>query len=222
MERSKLRLEKSNKLIMKNIMLSGPDGTGKSTIANALISRLDESNHEVSHVWLRFNHYLAKFINMVGRITGKSYYERYSWGKLGYHDYNGIIGLFYIIAVYIDHLIFNTFIRKRYLQLNKNYLIDRFIIDIIADLIIDTNRSKMVFFLFGSFLKKELKLAHAFILKCDKEIVIKRRIDILDDKRYDAKISAYKLIASRFDINTIDSGLLTIEESVNEIINGLN
>ena len=62
---------------MKNIMLSGPDGSGKSTIANALISRLNESTHDLSHVWLRFNHYLAKFTNMVGRITGKSYYESF-------------------------------------------------------------------------------------------------------------------------------------------------
>lgn len=206
---------------MKNIMLSGPDGTGKSTIANALILRLNDSNHELNHVWLRFNHYLAKFVNMVGRITGKSYYETYSWGKLGYHDYKGIVGIFYIIAVYLDHLIFNTFIRKRYLKQNKKYLIDRFIIDIIADLIIDTNRSRMVFFLFGSSLKKELKKAHAFILICDKKIVIKRRRDILDDKRYDAKISAYHLIASRFDIITVDSGQLTIDDSVNVIIASL-
>lgn len=199
-------------------MLSGPDGTGKSTIANAVIRRLNEFNNNVSHVWLRFNHYSAKFINMVGRLIGKSYYETYSWGKLGYHDYNGFIGVLYIIAVYIDHLIFNTFFRKKYLKPNKNYLIDRFIIDIIADLIVDTKRPNMIFFLFGSFLKKELKLAHAFILKCDKEIVVSRRKDILDDKSYDAKIVAYKLIASRFSITTIDSGQLTIQESVNKIL----
>jgi hypothetical protein len=222
MERSQLRLEKSNELVMKNIMLSGPDGTGKSTIANAIIYRLNESNNEISHVWLRFNHYLAKFINMFGRLTGKSYYETYSWGKLGYHDYTGIIGFFYIIAVYIDHLIFNIFLRKRHLKSNKNYLIDRFIIDIIADLIVDTNRSKMLFFLFAPFLKKELKLAHAFILKCDKEIVVSRRKDILDDKSYDAKILAYKLIAARFNITTVDSGQLSIEESVNKIISAVS
>ena len=204
---------------MKNIMLSGPDGTGKSTIANAVIRRLNESNNIVSHVWLRFNHYSAKFINMVGRLTGKSYYETYSWGKLGYHDYNGFIGVLYIIAVYIDHLFFNIFFRKRHLKPNKNYLIDRFIIDIIADLIVDTKRSNMVFFLFGPFLRKELKLSHAFILKCDKEIVISRRRDILDDKSYDAKIAAYKLIASRFRIKTLDSGILTIRDLVNEVIN---
>ena len=112
--------------------------------------------------------------------------------------------------------------RNIYLKSKQNYLIDRFIIDIIADLIVDTNKSNMVFFLFGPFLKKELKLAHAFVLKCDKEIVISRRIDILDDKSYDAKISAYKLIASRFNITTVDSGLLSIEESVNKILNSLS
>jgi len=203
-------------------MLSGPDGTGKSTIANAVIRRLNESNNNVSHVWLRFNHYSAKFINMVGRVIGKSYYETYSWGKLGYHDYSGFIGVFYIIAVYIDHLIFNTFFRKRHLKPNKNYLIDRFIIDIIADLIVDTNKTNMILLLFGPFLKKELKVAHAFILICDKEIVYSRRVDIIDDKRYDAKINAYKLIAIRFNITTVNSGVLSIDEFVSKIIDFTN
>ena len=155
---------------------------------------------------------------MIGRVTGKSYYETYSWGKLGYHDYSGFIGVLYIIAVYIDHLIFNTFFRNRHLKPNKNYLIDRFIIDIIADLIVDTKRPNMVFFLFSPFLKKELALAHAFILKCDKEIVVSRRKDILDDKSYDFKITAYNLIASKFNISTINSGELSIKESFDKIL----
>lgn len=212
-------MEKSNKLIMKNILLSGPDGTGKSTIANAVIAELKSKNIVLNHVWLRFNHYLAKIINAIGRLSGKSYYETYSWGKLGYHDYKGVIGFFYIIAVYIDHLIFNLFFRNRFLKPNIYYLIDRFIIDIMADLIVDTKRPKLVFFLFGTFLKKELKLAHAFILKCNKEIVVSRRKDILDDKSYDEKILAYELIASKFNILTINSGKLSIEESVTLISN---
>ena len=207
---------------MNNIMLSGPDGTGKSTIANAVIAELKNQNIILDHVWLRFNHYLAKIINVIGRVSGKSYYETYSWGKLGYHDYNGFLGIFYIIAVYIDHLIFNTFFRNRHLNPNKHYLIDRFIIDIIADLIVDTERSNMVFFLFGPSLKKELKLVHAFIIKCNKAIVVSRRKDILDDKHYDAKIAAYNLIASRFNITTVDSGQLSIEESVIKILSVKN
>jgi DNA polymerase III delta prime subunit len=207
---------------MKNIMLSGPDGTGKSTIANAVITKLKNKNIVLNHVWLRFNHYLAKIINVIGRVTGKSYYETYSWGKSGYHDYKGVLGFFYILAVYIDHVFFNLFLRKNYLKSEQIYLVDRFIVDIIADLIVDTERPNMVFFLFGPFLKKELKLAHAFILKCDKEIVVLRRKDILNDKSYDAKISAYKLIASRFNITTVDSGKLSIEESVTKILSAVS
>ena len=203
-------------------MLSGPDGTGKSTIADAVITELKDKNIVLNHVWLRFNHYLAKLINVIGRVSGKSYSETYSWGKSGYHDYAGFLGFFYVLAVYIDHVFFNLFLRRIHLKSDQYYLIDRFIIDIIADLIVDTKRPNIIFFLFGPFLKKELKLAHAFILKCDKEIVISRRIDILDDKSYDAKIAAYKLIASRFDITTVDSGKLSIDESVYKILISLS
>ncbi len=202
-------------------MLSGPDGTGKSTIAKLIVKELKDKNIVLIHVWLRFNHYMAKVINFFGRIFRKSYYETYSWGKLGYHDYQGVIGFFYILAVYVDHLFFDFFLRGSYLKSEKMYLIDRFIIDIIADLIVDTKRPNMVFFLFSPFLKKELKSTHAFILKCNKEIVLKRRTDILDDKRYDDKISAYNIIASRFDIITVDTDKLSVNESVNKIINSL-
>ena len=68
---------------MKNIMLSGPDGTGKSTIASAVIKELSNENIVLVHVWLRFNHYLARVVNFLGRVSGKSYYETYSWGKSG-------------------------------------------------------------------------------------------------------------------------------------------
>jgi DNA polymerase III delta prime subunit len=207
---------------MKNIMLSGPDGTGKSTIANAVITELKNKNIVLNHVWLRFNHYLAKIINVIGRISGKSYYETYSWGKSGYHDYEGLLGFFYVLAVYIDHGVFNLFFRRIHLKSDQNYLVDRFIIDIMADLIVDTKRPNMVFFLFGPLLRKELKLAHAFILKCDKKIVVARRKDILDDKSYDTKIKAYKLIASKFNITTLDSGQLYIAESVNKIVSSIS
>lgn len=203
-------------------MLSGPDGTGKSTIADAVITEFKDKNIVLNHVWLRFNHYLSKLINLFGRIIGKSYYETYSWGKLGYHDYSGFLGFFYVLAVYVDHVFFNLFFRNNYLKSDQNYLIDRFVIDIMADLIVDTKRPNMVFFLFGPYLRKELKLAYAFILKCDKKIVVNRRKDILDDKSYDSKIKAYKLIASKFNIKTLDSGQLSIKESVNKIVSALN
>jgi len=203
---------------MKNIMLSGPDGTGKSTISDSVINSFSEKGITFIHVWLRFSHYTAKVVNLIGRITGRSYYENYSWGKVGYHNYNGIIGFLYIISVYLDHILFQIFFKKKNLKSDTRYLIDRYIIDIVADLIVDTNKTKLIFFLFGPFLKNELKKTNAYILKCDKNVVISRRPDINDDKSYDKKIIAYDKIASKFNITQLNTGKMSIDMIVSIIV----
>lgn len=202
-------------------MLSGPDGSGKSTLSNALFIKLESYGFNVSQKWLRFNHYTAKFVNLIGRISKKSYYEEYEWGSLGYHNYNGAIGYFYIFSVYLDHTFFTYFLKKRIFKKQNIYIIDRFIIDIMADLIVDTSKSEIIFFLFGPFLKKELNESNAFILTCDKDIVIKRRPDVIDDKSYLKKISAYKQIALRFDIGVLDTGSMSIDMLVSKLTKDL-
>ena len=204
---------------IKNIMISGADGTGKSTISEGIQEFYSRKNIQTKTIWLRFNHYLAKIINGLGRITGKSYQEKYVWGKVGYHDYKGLIGYLYIFSVYFDHLFFRLFLRKKYLINNDSeiLIIDRYIIDIMADLIVDTRKNELVYTLFSPFAKKEITLSNTFILKCDKEIVMSRREDIKDDKSYGAKIKAYKFLASKLNIHEIDTGKLNVKEIVNVI-----
>jgi len=201
---------------MKNIMISGPDGTGKSTISESLQDYYKSENMGVESVWLRFNHYFAKVVNIFGRIFGKSYYEIYSWGKAGYHDYHGIIGYFYIYAVYLDHIIFRMFLRKKYLENTdvEVLIIDRYILDIMADLIVDTSKNELVLKLFIPFAKKELEVSSAYILKCSPDIVISRRADIKDDKSWMSKRDAYVFLAEKLNIKEIDTGELSIEEIV--------
>jgi hypothetical protein len=198
----------------KSIMISGPDGTGKSTIINKLHKEL---GFEI--VWLRFHHYLSKIVNMIGRIVGKSYRKEYSWGKVGYHDYCGIFGVFYIFAVYIDHLLFKLLIKNRKFKKNKTYLVDRYILDVVADLIVDTKNYKMVFFLFDRLVRKELSAFDSYILECNIDIVIGRRNDIKDDKKYLDKINAYKVISHKYNINTINTGLLSLDAITQRILN---
>jgi len=197
-------------------MISGPDGTGKSTITNALLDYYKQQNLKAETVWLRFNHYIAKFVNIVGRLLGKSYYEEYSWGKVGYHDYQGMIGYFYIFAVYCDHLIFRYFIRTKYLDRNNMdvLIIDRYILDIMADLIVDTAKKDLVITLFSPFFYKEQKHSEVFILKCNEKIVMSRRKDIKDDKSYKAKVEAYDFLAKTLSIQELDTGVMSVNELV--------
>jgi len=204
---------------MKKIMISGPDGTGKSTISLALETYYKRENISVKSIWLRFNHYFAKIINVIGRVMGKSYYENYSWGRAGYHNYHGTIGYFYILAVYFDHIIFRIFLRKKHLE-DKGadiLIIDRYILDIMADLIVDTAKNELVLKLFLPFAKKELEVSNAFILKCTPDIVILRRSDIKDDKSWEAKREAYVFLAKKLNIKEIDTGELNVEQIVKVI-----
>ena len=208
---------------MKIIMLSGPDGIGKSTIIESTRKSLQDRNINSKVIWLRFHHYFSKVVNLFGRLIGKSYYEKHTWGKIGYHNYSGLIGYFYILAVHIDHIIFRIFQRPIVLRKGQKqlYLIDRYILDVAADLIVDTNRTNIIFWFFNFFIKKELQLGKALILECPKEIVIKRRVDISDDKKYDDKIQAYDLIAQRYNIRKLNTGKHSIDEIVSQIVNEL-
>lgn len=194
-------------------MISGPDGTGKSTIVNSL-------HHVVGYevVWLRFNHYLAKVVNGVGRLLGKSYREYHSWGMVGYHDYQGMFGVIYVYAVFIDQWIFRFLFKNKKLNKKKHYLIDRYIVDVIADLMVDTQRPTLVFKLFGRQLKNELKQSRCFILRCDPNIVFSRRPDVSDDRKYFDKVSAYECIAARYNIEVIDTGTKGVDWIVQKIL----
>ena len=195
-------------------MISGPDGTGKSTIIKELHNRLG-----VETVWLRFHHYFSKIVNMIGRISGKSYKEKYDWGMVGYHDYRGVLGIFYIFSVYVDHLLFQLLIKNRKLKKGRTYLVDRYILDIIADLIVDTKNCKMVFFFFDRLTRKELLNFETYILECSADIVIARRGDLKDDKKYLDKINAYQIIARKYSVNTVNTGQLSVNAIVQKILN---
>lgn len=198
-------------------MLSGPDGVGKTTIAMELCKHYQANGVQVEVVWLRFHHYFQSAINLFGRFLGKSYDEEYAWGKDNYHDYTGVFGFFYILAAFVDHVLFKV-IKERYIFRNDNlFVVDRFIIDVVADLIVDTENPKLVFLIFDKAIRKELKRFKVFIIECDFDIVVSRRKDIQDDKKYLKKIAVYKVLADKYCVETIDTGINSIRDSIEKI-----
>ena len=171
--------------------MSGPDGSGKTSILNKLKDKLS-NNNSVKIEWLRFQHFTAKVINGLGRLLGLSYREKYDWGRIGYHNYGGLIGKIYIRSVYFDNYVFRNQNNKTIFNSNSEIvLVDRYIVDIMADLIVDTKRHDLVDYFFGDILVDFNKKCMVFVLVCDYSIVKKRRPDIALDKCYLKRIAAY-------------------------------
>lgn len=202
-------------------IVSGPDGSGKSTIINAYAEVLSKEEIKVKVCWLRFVSLFSKIVNMFGRLFKKSYVEKYEWGDIGYHDYSGSLGFVYIISCYIDHIlyypIFHFKNRKAIKSQTIHHIYDRYLVDTVADLIVDTGKEKFILWLFTGLVTNLKIKAKVVIITCDEKIVVSRRDDILDDKKYKLRIFAFKKIASTYNITTLD----TTKGSINENIVGL-
>ncbi len=202
------------------IIISGSDGTGKSTIVDGLSQDLSKKG-ETKTFWLRFVNFFSKFINVFGRLFNKSYVERYSWGSVGYHDYNGLIGYLYIYSCYVDHLIFYPFFiarnRKAIGSSKVHHIYDRYLLDTIADLIVDTRKEQLTLGLFSNMVKKLKSKANLIIITCDEQVVLSRRPDIKDDKKYTLRLEAYSKIAKKFNIRVLDTSSGSIKQNIESL-----
>ena len=54
----------------KYIIISGVDGSGKTTVINSLKDKLEQQGKTVDYIWMRYNHYTVKAMNAFARILG--------------------------------------------------------------------------------------------------------------------------------------------------------
>lgn len=185
---------------MVAIVISGPDGVGKSTIAREVCRVVDGSGVKAVMKWSRYNHFFAKVVNLLGRVLGKSYRETIHDVVVGYHDYSGVFGYLYIAAVFLDHIFAVLAFCFKALNWRRHYIYDRFLLDAVADLMVDTGRGRLILCLFAPLLKVASYFASFHIIQCKYEIVCERRPDVCFDKRYKARTDAYALISKAYTV----------------------
>lgn len=203
-----------------SIVLSGPDGTGKSTLIREII-RILSPNEALGVSWRRSGFFLGRIFNLFSRINGRSYYEQTPSGKFGYHKYSGFAGKIYSILVLIDCYVFfgPKWYFKDMIKKNSNRnIIDRYYIDIVADLALSTRDIRYILFLFDNIIKKHLKKVNCFVLACEYENVVQRRPDIKFDKNYKTKQKIYKIIRRLYSIESIHTDQLEVDACTRKII----
>jgi hypothetical protein len=201
------------------IVLSGPDGSGKSSIVKALSTGLGD--RKPVHVsWRRFGFVLARTFNLIARLLGFSYYEQTPIGPLGYHNYKAPWSHIYIGLAWFDCMVFilpTWWIIERVKPYDVT-IIDRFLFDIVADLVLSTKQTRLVLCLFHPILKSHQARNLCVFLICSQDVVEKRRPDIVWDKSYPEKVRIYTLMRRLYTVAGLHTDRMVPDESAREVL----
>jgi thymidylate kinase len=204
------------------IIISGIDGSGKSTIINETKKALESKGKKVGYIWLRFNHYLTKGMHAMARVFGLSVKVHNEMGDVWQHRLykNQLFCSFYIFTTYLD-----TWMSKlKYNKMAKEndiVICDRWITDILVDLATKTHRKDFLNSKWPNrFMRILPKGARLFVVVRNTEALIDCRLENRVDPDFRFRLEIYKDLCKKEYVRVVDNNG-TIENSVKQIINKL-
>lgn len=201
----------------KYIIISGIDGSGKTTVIEALKEHLTREGYKVDYIWMRYNHYLLRVMNAIARILGLSVKVHNAMGTVWEHRLYKMPWFcwLYIRISYFDNLIAVKKVKK----LSGDYVIcDRWINDILIDLgaecrIMDILKSKW-YKRFHNILPNN---SFQFVIRRNTQDVLDCRIENHTNPDFNYRLKLYQELMNNDDVTTIDN-TGSINNSVNQII----
>lgn len=203
------------------IIISGIDGSGKTTVINELTRALEARGKSTEYIWMRFNHYSVKVMNMLARMMGLSVKVHNAFGDVWEHRLykNRLFCKVYVWCSYID----NVIARKKALKLDADYIIcDRWVNDTMIDLgaecrIDDILDSKW----FGKFQSILPENSFQFVVVRNKKDVVDCRVENTTNPDFPYRYALYEKLIKKRNINVVNN-TGTIVESVEQILKTLN
>ncbi len=205
------------------IIISGNDGSGKTTIIEHLERQLKEQGKATHTIWLRYNHYFVKPVHGLCRLTGLSKKYQTSLGPVWRHEFykSPLFFWLYIRLTYLDTLIGKA---RLFYSIRKNkgrydYIIcDRWVNDILIDL--GTKNHDPDFLAskhYRSFQNLLPENNLQFVIFRDNEQLLECRPESREDPDFQLRTKLYQHLKEKEEVSVImNSG--TIEESVNKIM----
>lgn len=203
----------------KCIVISGIDGSGKSTIIDATKRHLEENGLKVGYVWLRFNHYLTKIMHAIARLMGLSVKVHNEMGDVWQHRLykNQLFCSFYILTTYLDTWV--SLLKYNKVAKCKDVVIcDRWITDILVDLATKTHRKD---FLDSRWPKRFIKMmptnAQMFIVVRNLEALKECRLENRVDPDFLYRLEIYDDLCKKPYVHVVDNNG-TVADSVRQIL----
>ncbi|MCF6296591.1 MAG: hypothetical protein L3J08_01175 [Flavobacteriaceae bacterium] len=212
---------------MKNKVyyIAGSDGSGKTTLLKDLEKELLSNSNKTNHIWIRSPKILSKPLMLYCRLLGLTKYKTINGVKYGKHEFyrSRFVSWLFPILQLIDFKI-KWFFEKRKIKPNEIILFDRFNLDTLCDLMVDTKRMNLHKSWVGkSFMKLSPKNCKLIILKVDADVVRSRKLDTLHDEQLDEKIKIFQFLSKELKIKLIENNLeysVVKDKVINYMLNG--
>ncbi len=201
----------------KYIIISGIDGSGKTTVINMLKNNLEKEGKHVDYIWMRYNHYLVKGMNALARLLGLSVKVHNEMGDVWEHRLHKspLFCKLYVCCSYID----NKIARRRVLNLKGDYVIcDRWINDILIDLGAECRLNGILdgkwFNRFQAILPEK---SYQFVVKRNLDDVLGCRVENHTNPDFKYRFQLYQKLMQKDEVHVVDN-TGTIENSVRQIL----
>lgn len=171
-----------------------------------------------TYIWLRSPKILSKPLMFYCRLIKLTNYKWIDGIRYGQHEFykSRFVSYVFPLLQLIDFSI-SYFFNKKKISQNKTVLFDRFSIDTLADLMVDTHRFDLHKTFVGSlFLKFVPQNTRVIVLSVDENTIRSRKKDTLHDPSLESKIKVYSVLSE--DLNFMKVSNIKEPEKVFEEI----
>lgn len=190
--------------MVKHIYLCGSDGSGKTTLLELLEEELHKRGRITNHIWIRSPKILSKPLMAYCRLTGLTKYFYKNGIRYGSHEFHKskFVSCLFPYLQYLDMKLVLLFKK----QIKGIALYDRYILDTLADLMVDTHRLDLHKKSIGkAFLSLLPEKKSVFFIDVDEDIIRKRKSDTLHDPNISVKIEVYKILARDLGLEIVQN-----------------
>lgn len=199
------------------LIISGVDGSGKTTVINNLKIRLEQEGKTVDYIWMRYSHYTVKVMNALARILGLSVKVHNEMGDVWEHRLYKMPWFckLYVWCSYLD----NKIARRKVMRLKSDYVIcDRWINDILIDLGAECRMMNLLDTKWYDRFHRILpEGSYQFVVKRDKQSVLDCRVENHANPDFPARFELYAKLMEKPDVHVVDN-TGSIENSVKQIL----
>jgi GTPase SAR1 family protein len=198
------------------IVISGPDGSGKSTFAKILSRELRKRGYPVYYTWLRYPRLLSLLPLLISKLIGTTFKIKVEdVCRHTFHAYYRIpiLGRLYELAIFIDYIVYKFF--KIFIPRFSGFVIvvDRGLLDILIDVYAETKRFPKLLY---TYLDRESRSDSSRILvMASYPTLTFRRRDNLCNPSFREVYALYRILGSAYGYRTFfNETLKDLEQAV--------